>query len=228
MITAGSWIVAAAAVAIFTYGQIRHAQETSKYETEDASEFLTKLGFKPEVAHHLRNQDGDGRSAGPVLASIAKELGFDLSKPEDVKRYVRYINELGGEKVSDLVEAAHGVKSNDDGSLALNDTDNAPYLSLPMDPAAFLADPFASRESQIHLTAEGRYEDPVTQMYFDPKTRQWQYFGKPGDVYEPKPAYYDTPTNTLWLEDGSLRYPEVRSLEGLRMWLVLNDYPLPK
>jgi hypothetical protein len=231
----GAVVLAAAFIGTVGWQQYRHSQEASKFETPLTEDYLKAMGVKPEVAHELRNQDGDGNSPGAVIQQWAETRGLDLSKPAHAKVLVNYLNGLTQDQVHNLVEAAHGVDPNEKGDYTLTPTEREGLLSLPTDPSNLirnprtgqLVDPATGNVSRIQYQAnEKRWFDPQTQMAYYPNGDRWIFAGR-SDINSmlPQIANYFPETGEIVYSDLSMRSLRPESVGGLNDWMRQNGYP---
>lgn len=224
LVAGGTVVVLAASVGTYFYGK---AAEGAKYENEWASGYLEALGFTKDVANQVRNNDGDGRSPGQVLAGVAASQGLDLTRPEHLDSFVKWMNDLGADKVAKIIEKAHGVDPDDKGEYQQT-SGNDKYLSLPVDPTQAHQ---RKGSGVIYDPIDKRYEDPATQMYFDPENKRWTYYGpEKFTIDNPHPYWYVPGGPGYIMDNGGQRYIkeiEVNSIDGLRNWIVANGYGKP-
>jgi hypothetical protein len=85
-------------------------KEASKYETPTTENYLKALGFKPDVAHALRDHTFfSGRSPGPIFGQLAGTFGLNLLDPGDSRTWRAYLNSLSKEQITQAVRAAHEI-----------------------------------------------------------------------------------------------------------------------
>jgi hypothetical protein len=220
----GTALAVASSVGIYMYGR---AKEMSKFENGETQKYLESLGFKPDIAKQLMNQDNDGHSVGPVLQAYAKANGWDLNKPEQVDEYITWINNLGKEKVESLVTAAQHVQPGEDGGLPLTN-DKAKYLALPRDPAKTVQQlkDHGIDTKIFYNQAKQRWEDPTTQMFYT--NDGWNYYGKIDDKNPDQILRYDLETTELMYADNRFQYANPDSIAGLEAWTISNGLALPE
>jgi hypothetical protein len=226
MVGLGAGTVAVSSWLIYEVGK---KQEASKFETQTTTQYLKTLGITEPVANALRDQNDMGASPAPVLAQLAADRGLDLSSPEHIRTFVRYLNDLGAPRMEAVVDQAHGVNASSDGKYPETDSTSLRYLRLPADPKAFSASPeFQASGSKIHQDAQtGTWVDPDTRMIYDEKNRSWVYYGFVGTALD-KPIRWEPETGWLHLSGGENGLVKAESMEGLRAWMAANSYPLPQ
>lgn len=197
---------ALSSAAIYAYGMQQNAQEAAKYETETTSNHLQAIGFSKDVADELRDQDMEGGSPLPRLNKLFTDLGYDMSKADDVHKFVGYVNGLGPEKAGELVRKTHGVVADDQGQYPQHDPNVDPYLAL-------------SRNPQNPV-------DPATHMRFDPVSRRWVEMD-PLRNPQGLPRVYNPETGRFVI-NGHPSFPlKVQTMDGLKHWMIQHDYNLP-
>lgn len=108
----GAFLVVGSFVGKAIYDEITD----DEHENATTEAALRQMGFDPEAAKILRNQDDDLNSPVPVLMALAENSGIDLKDPVQRQGFIDYINSLDNDKLDDLVHAAHGVDPKDDGT----------------------------------------------------------------------------------------------------------------
>ncbi len=111
----GLWGTLAAAVLVggyMGYQQYQAVQNANRFENEDTERFLREVvgidgSEDHDLAFELRNSTKDGFGAGPMLQAAARHAGWDLSKPEDLAAYKRYLNSLSEEQMGAFVRGTH-------------------------------------------------------------------------------------------------------------------------
>lgn len=223
LVGAGAAVVTLTALGIYAVGR---AQEASKFETQTTTDFLKLMGVDEKIAHQLRNQNSEGASPGPVLHQLATNQGMDLSDPAQAQKFLKYLNDLGADKVAAIVGKAHLVNPNEQGQYpASQSADQLKYLRLPADPQKFLASPEGQGSKIQYDAAKKQYRDPDTGFVYT--GRGWTFDGQIGsDPYHP--LHWDPSSGWLTHANGSsYNIVNPTSMEGLKTWMISNGIQLP-
>jgi hypothetical protein len=170
-----------------------------------------------DVISRARTTDDGGRSAGPGLSAVFKQLG---KSDQDM---IDFFKTLTPHQADVIATQSKGIKL-DDGKPVLTQDDES-YLALPLDPTKT----DVSKYSVISYNgATKRWEDPVTRMYWVDGSKRWVYDPKISNNmgYLPQqvdpPTSYDPATGMLQRSSTSYRMVQAESVSGLENWMFAN------
>lgn len=106
-------VVLATTVGIYGYKLYERVKQSNKMEPLNRT-FLNELGYSRAQAKALANDDSHGNSVGPTLQAVAKRLGIS---PARMGQYLMSFKDTS--KLSELVVAAQGVKTDSKGRVHL-------------------------------------------------------------------------------------------------------------